>query len=404
MINPLIAFAIALGAFGLLLYKRVGLGVSLTVAAFLLGFLTVGFYETFRTLFGTLQDYNALTLIFATFAIMMLSQLYKETGLINVLSESLSGLIRNSKLILGILPAIIGLMPVAGGALMSAPMVEAEAKKLKLDKVKKTYVNLWFRHTIFPVYPVSQLLILTAALTGTTLFSIIYRQIPVVAGMIAIGYFIGLWKAQPSEVQTKNKNDGTKSRDNNLKSFLFSFSPILVTIFLVAALGVNVAVSAFVGVFVLAVISRLKFSSLTKILKGWSIYEITLAAFGAFFLRNITISSGVSDVIGKMLIQGNLNEALVLLFPPAVLAFLVGSPSGGIAISVPILAEIVDFTSKSASLLYMSAYLGYLGSPTHLCLVLTAEYFKCPLGKVYKYMIPSLILSAILTILVYLLI
>jgi len=41
-------------------------------------------------------------------------------------------------------------MPVAGGALMSAPMVEKEAKKLKLSRVKKTYVNLWFRHTIFP--------------------------------------------------------------------------------------------------------------------------------------------------------------------------------------------------------------------------------------------------------------
>jgi len=319
---------------------------------------------------------------------MLLSQLYKETGLIEVLSRSLGGLLRNSKLILGILPAVIGLMPVAGGALMSAPMVEAEAKKLKLDNVKKTYVNIWFRHTIFPVYPVSQLLILTAALTGTTIFSIIYRQIPVVAGMITVGYFMGLWKVRPSEkVQTEKKNEES-SANSNLKNFVFSFSPILVTIFLVAMFGVNVAVSASIGVLVLVVISKLKFSGFTRILKGWSLYEITLAAFGAYFLRNTTISSGVSDVIGEVLTQGCFNEGLLLIFLPAVLAFLTGSPSGGIAISVPILAEIVNFTSKSASLLYMSAYLGYLGAPTHLCLVLTAQYFRCSLSKLYRYLIP----------------
>jgi len=288
-INPLVAFVITFVVLGLLLYKRVGLGVTLTTVAFLLGFLTVGFYGTFQTLLGTLQDYDALTLIFVTFAIMLLSQLYKETGLIDTLSKSLGGLIQNSKLILGVIPAVIGLMPVPGGALMSAPMVEAEAEKLKLDKVKKTYVNIWFRHTIFPVYPVSQLPILAAALTGTTISSIIYRQIPVVAGMVAVGYFIGLWKVQYSEVQTE-KNNKEDDVNSNLKNFLFSFSPILVTIFLVAAFGVNVAVSAFIGVFVLIAISKLKFGSLIKNLKDWPLYEITLAAFGAYLLRNIIIS------------------------------------------------------------------------------------------------------------------
>jgi len=43
-------------------------------------------------------------------------------------------------------------------------------------------------------------------------------------------------------------------------------------------------------------------------------------------------------------------------------------------------------------------------APTHLCLVLTAEYFKCPLGKLYKYLAPSLIVSFATAILVYILI
>ncbi|HDI12455.1 MAG TPA: DUF401 family protein, partial [Candidatus Bathyarchaeota archaeon] len=236
LINPLVAFIIALAAFAGLLYKRIGLGISLNVVALLLGLLTIGPTQTLQTLLKTLEDYNALTVIFASFAIMLLSQIYKETRLIDVLTESISGLIRNSKVILGLIPAVIGLMPVAGGALMSAPMVDEEAKKLKLDSVKKAYINFWFRHTIFPVYPISSLLILTAMLTQTPMFSIIYRQVPVVIGMIIIGYFIGLWKAKPVR-NREDESSRTRSEGNYLTKFLFSFSPILFIIFLVAAFG-----------------------------------------------------------------------------------------------------------------------------------------------------------------------
>ena len=92
-----------------------------------MGFLSLGFFETGIILFKTCLDTLTLTLVFATLFIMLLSQLYKETGLINILSRSLGGLIRNSKVIVSLLPAVIGLMPVAGGALMSAPMVEVDA-------------------------------------------------------------------------------------------------------------------------------------------------------------------------------------------------------------------------------------------------------------------------------------
>ena len=400
LINPIIAFIIALATFAILLYKHVGIGSSLSLAALLLGLLATGPAQTLQALLETLRDYDALTVIFASFAIMLLSQIYKETSLINVLTNSISRLIRNSKVILGLIPAVIGLMPVAGGALMSAPMVDKEAEKLKLNRVKKTYVNLWFRHTIFPIYPVSSLLILTATLTHTSMFSIIYRQIPVVIGMIVIGYLIGLWKAKP----TKDKEETlrTISRRDDLTKFLFSFSPMLFIIILVAAFEVNVAISAFVGVFFLILISKPKNETLTKIFKKWSVYEVTLAAFGAFFFRNTIKSSGLSEIISGMLFQGNFDEALLLIFLPMVLAFLIGSPSGGIAISVPILSEILDFTAKSTSLLFMSAYLGYLGAPTHLCLAFTAEYFKSSLSEIYKYLVPSLILSMILTFFVYL--
>ena len=399
--NPLLVFAVSIVLFVVLMYRRVGLGVSLTVAAFLMSFLSLGISGTATVLLETCIDPVTLTLVFSSFFIMLLSRLYKETGLINVLTRSLGGFIKNPKVTVSLLPAVIGLLPVAGGALMSAPMVEAEADKLGLDEPKKTYINIWFRHTILPVYPVSQFLILTAALTGTSIDALIVRQALVVAVMIIVGYFIGLRKIR----NIKHADSETKSNlKANLKGLAYSFSPIIITIILTAALNVNIAISTLVGAITLLAITRTKVTIFQKILKNRAVWEVTLAAFGALLLRNVTLASGASQILGSALANTNLNEIVILSVVPAVIGFLLGSPSGAVALSVPILAETVTFIPKNASLLYISAYLGYLGAPTHLCLVFTAQYFKTSITKSYKYLIPSIIVSIIAALITYLLV
>jgi len=245
----------------------------------------------------------------------------------------------------------------------------------------------------------SQVLILTAALTGISLASLIMRQIPIVILMVIVGYLIAFRKGSTI------KNDIEKrSLDPNLKSLLTAFSPILTMIFAVAIFRIDVSIAAFIGVAVLLLITRPSLKTLSMPFRNKAIYGVTLAAYGAMLLRNVTIASGASDFIGNMIASGNINEVVLLLTVPAALGFLVGSPSGGIAISVPMLAGTLSFTANTAALLYIAAYLGYVGAPTHLCLVLTADYFKCPLGGLYKYLIPSLAISFVAAIFVYFLI
>jgi integral membrane protein (TIGR00529 family) len=399
--NPLLVFAVSIVLFVVLMYRRVGLGVSLTLAAFLMSLLSLGISGTGTVLLETCIDPVTLTLVFASFFIMFLSRLYKETGLVNVLTRSLGGFIKNSKVTVSLLPAVIGLLPVAGGALMSAPMVDAEADKLGLDESKKTYINIWFRHAILPIYPISQFLILTAALTETSIDSLIARQALVVTVMIIIGYVIGLRKTKG----TKNADSETELNPKaNLKRLTYSFSPIIITIILAAALNVNIAIATLVGAITLLAITRTKVTVFQKTLKNRAVWEVTLAAFGALLLRNVTLASGASEILGNALANMNLNEIIVLSIVPAVLGFLLGSPSGAVALSVPILAETVTFIPKSASLLYISAYLGYLSAPTHLCLVFTAQYFRTSISKSYKYLIPSIIVSIIAALITYLLV
>lgn len=414
MVEPLPAIVASFCVLGVLLYKRVNLGITLNVTALVLALLAVDLVLIPQAVYGATNPQTsdgrlAISVVFAMFGVMLLSQLYKETGFINRLSSSLGSLIKNPKVVLSVLPAVIGFLPVAGGALMSAPLVDAEANKLKLSGDRKAYVNLWFRHTIFPVYPISQVLIMTAALTGTTVISIILRQIPVVAVMVAVGYLVGF----RGTVRARLEDGNNRSRGADLKEFAVSFSPILVTIVVAISLGsvgfafskqgFDALIATFVGLGVLIVLSRMSLETFAKPLRGWGIYGVTAAAYGAFLLRNVLNTIGIAQLFPTGMTNGSAGLLLLLTLAPAVLAFLTGSPSGGIAIGASILAGLVTFSPATASLLYMSAYLGYTVAPTHLCFTFTAEYFKTSIAKVYKYVIPSFVVTYAATLLVYLL-
>ncbi|MBS7636515.1 DUF401 family protein [Candidatus Bathyarchaeota archaeon] len=415
LLDPLTAVAVSFCFLGVLLYRRVNLGITLNATAIVLALLSLDWWGIPSIVYATVNPFKsegllAISVIFATFGIMWLSQLYKETGEITKLSESLSHLVKNPKIVLSVLPAVIGFLQVAGGALMSAPIVDSEAEKLKLKAERKAYVNLWFRHTIFPVYPLSQVLIVTAALTGIALFSIILLQIPTVAVMVVVGFLVGFWKVP--DVKSEEKFKMTKGKAGlEFKRFITSFSPLMATIVVavfigalgygLSMLGFDVLIATFAGLVILAIISRLNRKALVKPLKGLGIYGVTLAVYGAFLLRNVIVAAGVSEVFKQFVANGSIDIVILLTAVPAVLGFLTGSPHGAIAISVPILTGVITFSAKTAALLYISAYLGYTISPTHLCFTFTADYFKSPLGKVYKYVIPSFIATFATALLVY---
>jgi len=409
LIDPVVAIIVSLSILVLLLYKRVNLGIVLNATALLLALLTLEWTRIPTLIWETSANLLTISVVSATFVIMLLSQLYKETGLINSLSESMGKLVKNPKIVMCVLPAIIGFLPVAGGALMSAPLVDSEAEKLKLKPEKKAYVNLWFRHTIFPVYPLSQVLIVAAALGGTTTAFMILRQIPVVAVMVIVGYVIGFWKFSYSR---KERISQEKSNANsNFGSFFVSFSPILASIIVaislssvfvdLSKLGFDVLIASLAGLAVLIIISKPRFQIFTKPFKSWGIYGITFAAYGAFLLGAVMRATGISELLKTFAMNGNVDSTALLVIIPAVLGVLTASALGGVTIGFPILSSMFTLSPKMASLIYMSAYLGYVISPTHLCFTFTADYFKCHHGKLYKYVIPSFLITFPMVLIVY---
>ena len=413
MVDPAVAIAASLCFLLILVYKRLNLGIVLNATALFLAVLALDWNRIPGVIYATADPMTfdgrlTLSVVLATFSVMLLSQLYKETGMINTLSENISKILKNPRVVLCILPAIIGLLPVAGGALMSAPLVDTEAEKLKLKPDRKAYINLWFRHTIFPVYPISQPIIVAAALTGVAVPAIILRQIPVVLVMVATGYIIGFWRVSHTKIQ---EEDIAKAEGAKMKQFFTAFSPIMITIVAAVALGgisrdlsrqgFDVLIATIVGLAALILISRLSFKVFAKPFKSWSIYGIAFAAYGAFLLRSIMVNAGISQIFQNFVSNGNIDVILLLTLVPATLGLLTGSPQGGVAIGASILTGILTFSPKIAALVYISAYLGYTIAPTHLCFTFTAQYFKCPLGRLYRYVIPSFAVTFAAALIVY---
>jgi integral membrane protein (TIGR00529 family) len=412
ILNPVAALIVSFSFLGILLYKRVNLGITLNAAALLLALLALDLETIPGVIYRTTVEPLTIAVVLATFGIMLLSQLYKLTGVIDSLSDSVDKIINNPKIVSSVLPAIIGFLPVAGGALMSAPLVDAQTEKLGLKPEKKAYVNVWFRHTIFPVYPLSQVLVIAAALTGVALPLLLVRQVPVVVVMIAVGYVISFWKTPMT-----GKEDSERKHDrsfSDVKRFLVAFSPILATIIAVIVLdvaglglanvGFDVFFATIIGIIVLLLLSKPSWRVVAAPLKGWQIYGITFAAYGAFLLRNVAVATGMSEILKAFVANGSVDIIVLLTVVPAVLGFVTGSPSGGVALSVSILAGLLVFSPGTAALLFMSAYLGYVIVPSHLCLAFTVDYFKCSLKKVYKYVIPSFLISFAAALLVYVLV
>ena len=395
LLDPLLTLVVSFIVLAAMLYRRISIGVTLVSCAIVMSVLTIDLPDVVWVFAETTRDLTTISLVAVTFGIGLLGLLYKDTGLLINLSRSIGELLKNPKLVVSTLPAILGLLPVPGGALMSAPLVESAAEKLGLGNAKKTYVNMWFRHIIFPIYPMGQFIILTAALTNTQISSILMRQIPVVAVMTLAGYLV-LRKSTVSNSATRRIKLG-----ENLKKFLLSFSPILAMILTVALLQVDVSVAAFIGIFLLILIAKPTKQMLIKTISNITIYKVALAAYGAMLLRSVVGASGISEALGQTIAATSIGEVVLLSVIPVVLGFLVGLPSGSVAISVPIIAGVITFTPRSASLLFISAFLGYLAAPTHLCLVLTTDYFKSSLSKVYRFLVPSVIVSFGAALLVY---
>lgn len=361
--------------------KNIEFYVAITVAAIIIG-LTSGAPLTifFDVLIQTLSAYNTWNLVSAVALITVLGYTLKETGLMVRFIEGMSKILPGN-ILLATIPALFGFLSMPGGALMSAPFIEPEANKLGLKPEYKTYYNVWFRHLLYWVNPITSSTLMAVALSGIPVNEWLRVQSPLFFVMMAIGFI-----ASRDFIETPKKNEGM---DGLTMDSMMGGIPILVTVVLTLA-GAPIWASLAVGILVGMLLGKVKTDKAVEILKNGIRWDLVLSIISMLYLRDMITTSGSIVKLFEAVIASGIPVMAIAIVVPLFIGAISGSPAMGVGIAFPILLPLFGETNiHLVSIVFLGITCTYITSPLHLCLVLTNNYFKSDLNKVLRYLAPS---------------
>jgi hypothetical protein len=192
ILEPVPALVRVLFVFALMLVairKKVSLGNAFFFGALILGVLFgMGPLGLGRSVAWSLIHPKTLSLAVIVCLILVLSHSMEVTGQMKRLLDSFRGLIKPPRLNLVVFPALIGLLPMPGGAIFSAPMVKTLGARLNLSPGLLSYTNYWFRHVWEYWWPLYPGVLLTTALADLHLWVFVVGLFPLTLVSIGIGY------------------------------------------------------------------------------------------------------------------------------------------------------------------------------------------------------------------------
>jgi hypothetical protein len=393
---PVIALILSFAVVIYLVANKKNFGVAMILGALILAlFSNPG--KVPQTFYNTITDWRVDTLIIIVILIKIFATVLQETGQIHLAIENLKRVIPERGM-MAVIPFIFGLLPVPGGALLSAPMVGLQGKKLEVSEEGKTFLNLWFRHIGFLVFPLSTALVVMSQISEININELIVVQMPIFIVSILLGslYIMKLSKNRKKEEMVKRK-----SKEIVLETAI-NFTPLILTIAMTFALSLFIELNiAFLAALPSGIIlSMLMYRGKKKIeimKKGFSV-SLGIAVFGIMFYKNIANASGVTEIVAEYLQNTSAPAFVVIPLLSFIIGVLTAHNMAAIALVYPMLSPIMGNNIHLVSLLYVSSFMGYLISPLHLCVVVSYEYFKPKFVELYKLMIPPAVLMVLIAV------
>jgi hypothetical protein len=367
------------------------------------------------------------------FLILLLSSVQEDTGQSRLLVEGLEKHLRRPHARLVIFPALIGLLPMPGGALFSCPMIRAAAKDMRLSDQKKALLNYWFRHIWELSWPLYPGYVLTCSLLDIPLSALCRATFPMIPLAFVIGCFFFLRDLPPIAENSQNVRDsapppaggddcprtpsvpenGAERRvptgrdgdpeDPSLGAALLHALPIFVT--LAGAMACSLLFSAFLPdmssllAFSPALICavgvclrqgrRRRRRSLASLALTANARGILVLLFAIFVFKQAIMTSGLLETLGKAGVSGAMIVVSCIALP-FIGGLLTGLMAGFVGVSFPIIIGILnqssmqEYATPLIILALVAGNAGQLLSPLHVCLVVTGEFFSTPIAGMLR--------------------
>lgn len=374
IVGTLVGFALVVG----LVRRDVDFGLSIFAGAVFIAITNMFSPEMFfSSIVDTATSLDTLNLEVLVIFINIIGLMMDETDQIDKIVDSFSTLL-NSRGTAGVIPTVIGMLPMPGGALMSAPIMDKPADDLGADAEDKTVINFWFRHFIYFIYPFSPDLALAASSTEVSVMELVFANIPIFLLASVLGYVFFIRKME------KGSRRETENKLVEVFKIIYWLSPILVAVLIKAVSGIRLM---FIVPLALVILTLQNLSNLTPkkffgyLREGFPL-NLAIAVFGIMFFREVILKSGSLNSLVSLAKGGGIPLEVIVFSIPFLIGLVLGIGLGAIALSFPLITPFIDVGDPlHVSALFIACYLGYLVSPVHLCLVVTKEYFSSDLKE-----------------------
>ena len=329
----------------------------------------------------TLTMQRTWDLLLCLYFVMCLEVELRKSGSLHGMVVTLRNIFSSNKVTLAFMPAFLGLLPSLGGARFSAPIVQEASEGIAVDDEQKSAINLWFRHIFEFSNPLMPGVILACGIANVSIGDLIDQ-----VGWVTILCFVLGWifliiplKITDPEKATNTQHD----RTIDWKSLILAFGPIVTSFLLIVAFDVQAALA--MGLVVVAFIPLYFWfkrpisvkSVFTESLDKKLFFNVVCILY---FIQLLTVIGTLNEIV-NVFNNSALPQAVIIACLSFIFGVMTGMGQGYIAIVMPIVALMAPGNIVLVGIAMVYGMAGQMVTPTHLCILVTVEYFKCRLWK-----------------------
>lgn len=342
-----------------------------------LHYLTQAFTET-------LSLSRTYDIIFALYFVMCLEIELRTSGALAGMVHALQKIFSSNRVTLAVMPAFLGLLPSLGGARFSAPIVEEASKGLGLTSDHQAAINFWFRHIFEFSSPIIPGMIMACNIAGVAYSEFIMHLCWLTVLMFSVGWFVLI---RPIKADSIKENAGSQAADEQgWQDLWLSLSPVVLTFVLVVFFNMNASVG--MGVVTAGLFLVLHFTKREVSLKDVVVGAIDMKMFFnvlciLYFIQILTVTQVLQEIVAAFQ-SSPLPVPVIIACVSFIIGVLTGMSQGHVAIIMPIIAAMQTGSLNLAGVAMAFGVAGQMLTPTHMCLVVTVDYFKANFFKTLK--------------------
>lgn len=351
----------------------------------------IPFNDIFIQITHVFTNWSSLQILISLYLITFLQKMLEKRQQIKLAQQDLNGLFHNRRINAGGAPLFIGLLPSAAAMILCGDIVK-DATDGYLKPKDQAFVASWFRHIPESTLPTYAAVLLMANISGVPLSEFMIGMIIPVFALALIGYFSILVKI-PSSTNTPKSQ-------NRMKDFIHLFQhlwSLLMILVLILLFHLSIVSAVLIVIALCCMIYRFKINELLPLITKAFEKKMIVNTFLVLVFKEFIAYTGVLNVLPDLLLSLPIPPYLVFVILFFIGGIISGS-SGIIALGTPIAFATIQGGMPLMVLLMCICHGASQLSPTHICLVVVADYFKVSLGDLIRKTIPKTLLFCLIAI------